>query len=272
MTRKAMLVDLARCAGCGGCVVACQMQNNTRPDVRWNALDACEWGDYPEARRCYLPHACMQCDQPPCVAACPTGASHTTAEGVTLVDYEKCICCRQCVNACPYGARQVNTGGGNYFGAATPAPYEAYGTQRENVVEKCTFCHELTAAGGEPACVANCPGRARFFGDLEDPASTIAQKVAAGATRVDKTGFYYSAPADIPRTMIASKVSPTLVPSVTRPTAAEQAPPGIDPLVMTAGVAVVAAAVGAVGGYAVASRRAKASGADGAKGGDGHAA
>ncbi|MDR3307707.1 MAG: 4Fe-4S dicluster domain-containing protein [Coriobacteriales bacterium] len=247
MPRKGMIIDLARCAGCGSCVVACQMQNNTRPGIAWVNLDRCEWGEYPQAGRAYLPHACMQCDEPPCVAVCPTGASYTTDEGVTLVNYEDCINCGQCVIACPYGARHSNKGGDFFFDSSEPSPYEAEGVQREDVMEKCIFCNDLVAAGGQPACVANCPGKARVFGDIDDPESDISKKIAAGGKKVGATGFYYTATAGMPGDMIASKVMVGAAPAATpeddekKPTAAE---PGISPVAIGAGVVVVAAGVG----------------------------
>jgi Fe-S-cluster-containing dehydrogenase component len=201
----AMVLDLARCAGCGGCVVACQMQNNTAPSVKWNTLDRCEWGEHPSAGRCYLPHACMHCDAPACVAVCPTGASYKADDGVTLVDYAECICCGSCVNACPYGARHINNDASHYFDAEKPAPYEAFGVQRSGVVEKCIFCHGRLEAGEMPACVSNCPGKARYFGDAEAPEGDFAKKLAS-ATQVDQTGFYYVHPAGMPQDMVASRV------------------------------------------------------------------
>jgi Fe-S-cluster-containing dehydrogenase component len=181
------------------------MQNNTRPGVVWGRVDALEWGEYPEAGRSYLPHACMQCDDPACVASCPTGASYQREDGITLVDYERCICCGQCVVACPYGARHINNEDKYWFEQKTPAPYEAEGVQRMNVAEKCNFCAGKVDDGGLPACVATCPGKARFFGDIDDPESDIAKK-AAKATRVAETGFYY-----LPvKGMDASLITPVL--------------------------------------------------------------
>jgi molybdopterin-containing oxidoreductase family iron-sulfur binding subunit len=248
------------------------MQNNTRPGVVWVTVDRCEWDDYPDARRTYLPHSCMQCDDPPCASACPTGASHQNEEGVTLVDYEECICCGQCVSACPYGARHLNTTKENWFDAETPAPYESYGVQRADVAEKCIFCEELRAEGRQPACVVNCPGAARTFGDIDDPESEIAQK-AANAKRVGTTGFYYLEPVGMPSDMLASKVmvSSPPVEAVEAETDAEtdEAPktaaaPGISPAVIGGGAVVVAAAAVGVG---VAVKRSKDKKAEGNGGG-----
>ena len=193
MARLAMLIDLKRCAGCGACVVACQLFNNQRPGVSWVQFDTVEWGREPgEAGRCYLPHACMHCSDAPCEAVCPTGATRTLDDGTVVVDYEQCIGCQSCVGACPYGARVVASGSERYFGTAEPAPYEAYGEQRGDVVEKCSFCHSRIDEGLDPACVVNCPAKARYFGDLDDLESDISKRLAWGdAVQVDNTSFYF---------------------------------------------------------------------------------
>jgi len=213
MARKAMLIDLKRCAGCYSCVVACQMQNNQKPGVQWNKLTKAEWGEYPDAHGCYIPHACMHCEDAPCVAACPTGASYTADDGVVLVNYEICLGCSDCVVACPYGARVINKNDAYFFNASSPTSYEAYGTQRINVAEKCTFCADITKDGRQPACVECCPGHARFFGDVTDSSTDVAKKKGS-ATQIGGGvgGFYYLTPSAMPSGMISSIVMTPVTP------------------------------------------------------------
>lgn len=249
MTRKAMLVDLARCAGCGACVVACQMQNNTRPGIAWVKMDRSEWGDYPNSEgRCYVPHACMHCDDPACVAACPTGASYQNEEGVTLTDYDLCIACGSCEEACPYHARRMNMSTEWLFDAAEPSPYEAYGVQRSNVSEKCIFCNELTKEGRLPACVVNCPGRARSFGDIENPEDPI-YELAKNATNIGASGFYYVKPEGMSSSNLISILMRASSPESQTPEPGVDAGDsggGINPVIVgVGGAAVVAAGVGA---------------------------
>jgi len=170
-----MAIDLRRCAGCGACVVACQMQNNQRPGVSWNNLDVYEWGTQAgESGRAYVPNACVQCEKPACVDACPTGASVRRDDGITVIDYEKCIGCRRCMAAFPYNARVFNWNepvratGFHYGDADVPV-------RPRGVAEKCSLCKERTDRGDEPMCVHCCPGDARVFGDLDDPDSAVSR-------------------------------------------------------------------------------------------------
>lgn len=193
MARLGMLLDLKRCVGCGACVVACQLENNQKQGVSWIKIDATEWGEeIGSSGRVYIPHSCMHCEEPPCAEVCPTGASIVMDDGVVVMEYDACINCGSCVKACPYDARILNKTRTNYFFEEEQAPYEAYGEQRVNVVEKCDFCDHRRDDDLKPACVINCPGMARYFGDLEDPESDISKRIAWGdAVQIDDTSFYY---------------------------------------------------------------------------------
>ena len=188
------VIDLEKCVGCHGCSVACKGANGTPPTVTRSRVDRGTEGSYPNAVRTIRPMLCMMCENPPCVAVCPQGATTIRDEdGIVVIDADRCIGCKYCIAACPYGARKLNRTSENMFGADVPAPYESYGVQRELVAEKCIFCEARLAEGKQPACVVNCPGRARYFGDLDDPESPVSKFIAGdeAVLRVDETSFYY---------------------------------------------------------------------------------
>ncbi|WP_282209310.1 4Fe-4S dicluster domain-containing protein [Parvibacter caecicola] len=153
MTQYAIAVDVNRCVACMACNGACKMVNNVPIGSFWNKVlrigpqEAAEGGAKPARDFYYLPIQCQHCENPACVAVCPTEASHKLADGTVQIDKEKCIGCQFCAMACPYGVRYLN--------------------EEERVVEKCTLCEQQIAQGELPQCVTNCVGMAKWFGDLE---------------------------------------------------------------------------------------------------------
>lgn len=141
-----MTIQAAKCMHCNACVMACGQRHDVLPGHARNWVRVKE----PIA---FQPGACMHCDNPPCVAACPTAATTKRRDGTVGVDKNLCIGCGGCVNACPYGARYLDT--------------------RTGVVDKCDYCEEARADGLTPACVAVCPTGVRVFGDVDDPASAV---------------------------------------------------------------------------------------------------
>lgn len=180
MARYGMVIDLKRCYGCYSCVMACKQANYTPPGVFWSRVLRGEMGEFPNSVRQALPVLCMQCEEPDCMKVCPTGATFQTEDGIVRVDKDKCIGCKYCMMACPYGARYSVTEWKSYFPEGLPlSEYELYSKQvweekRGNgVATKCDFCIDRRAEGKEVACVQACPANARVFGDLDDPASEV---------------------------------------------------------------------------------------------------
>jgi len=143
---KAIHLDMTLCVGCGACVVACMDQNDIYPEKGERALirvDRIEEGEFPAARVQYVSIACLHCQDSPCVAECPSGAiTKDAVSGVVMVDRERCIGCRNCATACPYGIPRYD---------------------RDEKMQLCDLCMERVESGLEPACVRVCPlGALRF--------------------------------------------------------------------------------------------------------------
>ncbi len=160
MSRNCIVVDLDRCIGCFSCEINCKTENDIALGEQWNkVMVKGPYGDFPNLEQYWLPVMCQQCKDAPCTNVCPTGASYRNEEGTVLIDKSKCIGCKYCMMACPYGVRSWNTS--------------------EKVVEKCTLCSHRTSVGQEPACVAKCCAECRFYGDLDDPNSSASKALAA---------------------------------------------------------------------------------------------
>jgi Fe-S-cluster-containing dehydrogenase component len=175
-----MVIDLNRCIGCHACTLACKEHNGTPKGVFWSRVLIREKGEYPNGWVHYQPMLCMHCRDPECVRVCPTGASFQREDGIVAIDPDKCIGCRNCIMACPYGARTKLVDIQPYHPGKGFTPYErvAFSGHQLGVVGKCDFCTGRLEEEKEPACVQTCPPKARFFGDLDDPGSEVARLVA----------------------------------------------------------------------------------------------
>ncbi len=158
--QMAFHVDSSACSGCKGCVVACKSKNQLPVGVNWRRVyeyGSGGWMPDPEDPRFLTPShmvaysisvSCMHCQDPICTDICPTGAMTKGEDGIVRIDGDKCVGCRYCEWACPYGAPQFNEAAG--------------------VMTKCDFCQDLLAKGEDPYCVGACPMRALDYGELEE--------------------------------------------------------------------------------------------------------
>ncbi|MED3550898.1 4Fe-4S dicluster domain-containing protein [Cytobacillus praedii] len=185
-----MVIDLKKCVGCDTCTVSCKAENRTPPGMSYNVVLETIKGDYPNFSITNLPKPCMQCDNPPCVQVCPTRATYKMENGIVIIDNDRCIGCRYCMVACPYGSRSYDFGNSyeqemvGYNDVTSPE----YGIERgkrkkgavpEETVRKCSFCYHRLQRGEEPACVETCIGDARYFGDMSDPNSVVSKLAAS---------------------------------------------------------------------------------------------
>jgi molybdopterin-containing oxidoreductase family iron-sulfur binding subunit len=184
-------LNLSKCRGYRDCVAGCVLENNMDRASQLQYIRVLEMdrGDQdlthadhyyehakvPAKGKWYLPVQCQQCDDAPCVKACPVEATWLDEDGIVVIDYDWCIGCRMCMAACPYWARHFNWAepeipteqlnpNTNYLGNRP---------RMKGVVEKCHFCSQRTRQGRLPACVEACPTGARIFGNLLDPDSEI---------------------------------------------------------------------------------------------------
>ncbi|MDZ4247329.1 MAG: 4Fe-4S dicluster domain-containing protein, partial [Dehalococcoidia bacterium] len=115
MTRYGMVLDLNKCVACLGCMVSCKMEHLLPPGMSWCRVLVKEQGTYPSVGKTFQPIVCNHCKDAACVQVCPTGATNKREDGIVVVDYDKCVGCRYCMMACPYGARYFNAKRERYF-------------------------------------------------------------------------------------------------------------------------------------------------------------
>jgi molybdopterin-containing oxidoreductase family iron-sulfur binding subunit len=179
--RWGILIDTNQCsAGCNDCATACNTENHLsgglrETDSQW--IRKIELKDLRSGKTHSLPMMCQHCEHPPCVDVCPTGASFRRADGIVLVDRHICIGCRYCMMACPYKARSFVHE--DVTGQHPDVP------RGKGCVESCTLCVHRIDRDQKPACVEACAAAGRnaiIFGDLNDPQSEIAKRIATYAT------------------------------------------------------------------------------------------
>jgi molybdopterin-containing oxidoreductase family iron-sulfur binding subunit len=195
--RWAMVVDLGKCLqekGCSKCTEACNRVHNI-PQISeeshriqwiWKSSYRSSFpsdnSEYQIAkyRDAAVPVFCNHCENPPCVRVCPTKATWKREDGIVMMDWHRCIGCRYCMAACPYGSRSFNWIDPRRHLASTQNP--DFPTRTKGVVEKCNFCEDRIGNGGIPACVQACPQAAMIFGKLNDPNSPVRKLLSSHYT------------------------------------------------------------------------------------------
>ncbi len=173
--RWVMVIDLARCDGCGECTRACTAMHLVPPGQEW--IRVYEMHEDATGNTYWLPRPCMHCDNPPCVKVCPVSATWKREDGIVMQDTSRCIGCRFCIAACPYQARGFNWVQPAESEEQRRRPYDPEWNTRHfrGTTEKCIFCPALLKDGKLPACAAACPMGAIYFGDQTEDAATNSQ-------------------------------------------------------------------------------------------------
>ena len=166
MVNYGFVIDNRSCIGCHACTVACKSEHDVPIGVNRTHVKYIEKGTFPNSSREFSVHRCNHCEDAPCVTICPTTALFTRPDGIVDFDDARCIGCRACMQACPYDALYIDP--------------------NQGTAAKCNYCVHRLENSYEPACVIVCPTEAIISGDLDDPASRIAQLVASHDTTVRK--------------------------------------------------------------------------------------
>ena len=156
---KGLLIDTTRCIGCGACSAACK-EANELPTAIEAKTTAYTWTTVEQHEGVNVRKLCMHCLEPTCVSVCPVGALRRTSDGPVVYDGTRCIGCRYCIMACPFGVPKYQ------WDRAIP------------VVGKCVLCHERVAKGGTTACASVCPTGATLFGDRDELIAEAKARIA----------------------------------------------------------------------------------------------
>lgn len=210
MKKKAFLIDITECVGCGACYEACKEANNlpqtsddplrdTLSDKTYTVIE--QRGDY------YVRKLCKHCEDPTCVSVCPVGAFVKTDLGAVLYDESKCLGCRYCMQACPFQIPRYE------WSSLNPR------------VQKCIMCYARIKEGNLPACAEACPTGANLFGDRDEMINLAKQRLIEnsdkyyqhiyGIDEVGGTSVFYLSPVPFEELGFNTKLLKTALPNFT---------------------------------------------------------
>jgi formate dehydrogenase iron-sulfur subunit len=210
MNKKAFLIDITECIGCGACYEACKEQNNlpqTSDDPLRDSLSDKTYTIVEQRGDYFVRRMCQHCEDPTCVSVCPVGAFTKTEVGAVLYDESKCLGCRYCMQACPFQIPRYE------WGSLKPR------------VQKCIMCYDRVKDGSLPACAEACPTGATTFGDRDEMIALAKQKLAEnpekyynhiyGLEEVGGTSVLYLSPVPFEELGFNTKLIKTALPNFT---------------------------------------------------------
>jgi len=210
MKRKAFLIDITECVGCGSCYEACKEQNHlpqTSDDPIKDSLSDKTYTIVEQRGDYFVRRMCQHCEDPTCVSVCPVGAFTKTEVGAVLYDESKCLGCRYCMQACPFQIPRYE------WGSLKPR------------VQKCIMCYDRVKNGELPACAEACPTGATLFGDRDEMIAIAKQRLAEnpdkyyqhiyGLEEVGGTSVLYLSPVPFEELGFNTKLLKTALPNFT---------------------------------------------------------